>query len=68
MAKLRKSVPFMATALEADKCIIQPKSTTKEGRHFCADCGTIFENNLMAGLHAPSHRVGWWTGEHAEER
>jgi hypothetical protein len=46
---------------------IKPKSDTKQGQWFCADCGHAFQNNLQVWAHSNSHRRVWWTGEHFEE-
>lgn len=67
-AKLKRLNRFFEALLSTrEGCTIQPKSDAKNGQWACADCGEVFQNNGMAGSHAKSHRLMWWTGEHFEE-
>lgn len=67
-SKLRKTSNYFEHFLKTcEACTIQPKSDAKNGQWICADCGEIFQNNMMAQNHSISHRRTWWTGEHFEE-
>lgn len=58
----------MFAALDSKESLtIQPKSDAQGGQWACADCGEMFQNNMGAQMHPPSHRRMWWTGTHFEE-
>jgi hypothetical protein len=67
--RLRKDHPrIFGDLLKHDgEHVIAPASDEKTGQWVCADCGEVFQNNLMAHNHRPkSHRRVWWTGTQFE--
>lgn len=68
-ARLRKMFPFMARVLSTkEACTVASKDPTHDhGQWICIDCGEPLPNNMMANMHAKSHRLAWWTGERFEE-
>ena len=65
--KLKLVWPRVFERWTAEDFIVKPKGTSQDGQWICADCGEIFQNNMMAWSHSDSHRRVWWTGTDFEE-